>query len=213
MSRPLIAIVSFLMLIAVADLRGQDPPRADQRKATDQASSDKLKMGEVSVTGCLEAGSTAGQYKLTHATQVSGLKEKGLGVGATTNDANQKAQNAAQTAAKDAMKGTAMTGDWRISFDLVSGSTDLQPHVGHKVEVTGTVSKEDMMTMERLQHDQSKTDKEHGKAEIDPKKADKPAHAAKPGQSTQADQTMPQSAMSSVKLNVTSMKHISPTCP
>jgi hypothetical protein len=191
-----------LMLNLAADAWGQNPTPAAPAKAqtpsaaqasTGKPATDGMKMDQVSVSGCLTAGTTAGQYKLTDTTQLSAMKDKAMAD--AKSDASQKAEGAKKT-----VKDPGMVADSRMSFELVGSESELKPHVGHKVEVTGTVSKEDMAMIERGQHDQMK--------------ADKTAPAApKTGQSAQPDKKMAESAMKPVKLNVTSIKHISPTCP
>ncbi len=102
----------------------------------------------------------------------------------TKKDASHKDANA-----KETMKESGASADSLISYELVGAGSDLKPHVGHKVEVTGIVH-----------HDQATADKS---AQTTPAT----------GQSTQADQKMPKSAMKPVKVNVTSVTMISVTCP
>jgi len=65
----------------------------------------------VTVTGCVAEGTMADHYMLNNATVSTG----------------------------EMMKNDAMSADHPASFALSGG--DLKPHVGHKVEVTGTISK------------------------------------------------------------------------
>ncbi|MBA3296846.1 MAG: hypothetical protein H0U19_07910 [Acidobacteria bacterium] len=87
---------------------------------------------------------------------------------------------------KDKMKDPAMAGHQMMSYELVGGS-DLKAHMGHKVEVTGTMSKMDMDRMKKthtMEMDKDKKDKmEMGKM---------------------SDKAM--------KLNVKSVKMVSETC-
>jgi hypothetical protein len=138
---------------------------------------------EVTLSGCLVGpGAGAGPYKLTHATPIGAVKENATAHGKTKKDASQK-----EASAKETMKGA--SADAGISYELVGAGSDLKPHVGHRVEVTGTVH-----------HDQGTVDKSS------------PGTPAT-GQSTQADQRMAKSGMKPEKVNVTSVKMISATCP
>ncbi|MEP7116527.1 MAG: hypothetical protein ABI880_03025 [Acidobacteriota bacterium] len=123
----------------------------------------------MTVTGCIAAGKTSDQFMLTNA--MAG------------HDALAK-----DTMAKDTMgKGTTAPtmGEHMMSYDLVGG--DVKGHLGHKVEVTGTMSKSDMDEMHKLgstEHDKSTK------------------------MSGMADKDMP-----AMKLNVTSVKMLATTCP
>lgn len=72
----------------------------------------------VTLTGCVAAGASAGHYTLTHATHAPAVAKDAAG-------------------AKDKM-----AADHAMSYMLVGGG-DWKPHVGHKVEVVGTVAKPD----------------------------------------------------------------------
>ena len=76
---------------------------------------DKMPKGTVKVTGCVAAGSMADHFMLSHAEM--------------SHDAMGKD--------KMAMDHGKMAGDPMMSYALVGG--DLRAHVGHKVEVTGSV--------------------------------------------------------------------------
>jgi len=69
-----------------------------------------------------------------------------------------------------------------MSYELVGG--DLQAHMGHKVEVTGTMSKSDMEKMDKMR--KMGMEKMAGTSDKD---------------------------MQALKLNVTSVKMVSATCP
>jgi predicted extracellular nuclease len=146
---------------------------------------DTAKAEQVTVSGCLVApGTDTGPYKLTHATPAVVMKDKGMADAKTKKDAGHK-----EASAKETMKEAGTSADSLISYELVGAGSDLKPHVGHKVEVTGTVH--------------------HDKTTVDKSAQTTPAT----GQSTQADQKMPKSAMKPLKVNVTSVKMISATCP
>jgi hypothetical protein len=74
----------------------------------------------VTVTGCVAEGTMADHYML----------------------------NNAMVSAGGMMKNDAMSADHPASFALSGG--DLKPHVGHKVEVTGTVSKMGHMDKDKM---------------------------------------------------------------
>ncbi len=120
-----------------------------------------MKPGEMMVSGCVAAGTESGHYMLTHAMVAKMDKDSKM--------------------AKPAMAGEPMMS---MSYDLVGG--DLKAHVGHKVEVTGTMSKADMARMDDM-------------AKMDAMAKDKMAK----------DKDM--KAMN-MKLNVVSVKMISATC-
>ena len=82
---------------------------------------DKMAKGTVKVTGCVAAGSMADHYMLTHAEM--------------SHDAMGKD--------KMAMEHDKMAGDAMMSYVLAGGN--LKAHVGHKVEVTGTLDKKNGM--------------------------------------------------------------------
>ena len=125
----------------------------------DQMDKDKMmKDGSMTVSGCVASGKEAGQFMLTSAMMVGGMNKEMMG--------------------KDKMMKPEMGGAHMMSYELVGG-TNLKAHMGHKVEVTGTMSKMDMDSM----------------AKMDPMAKDK----------APADKAM--------KLNVSSVKMISATCP
>lgn len=121
-----------------------------------------MKDGAMTVAGCVAAGKNAGQYMLTNA-MMSPMMDKD----------------------KPAAEGHMMSGHM-MSYELVGG--DLKGHVGHKVEVMGSMSKADMDKMHAT-----------GKMGKDSMGKDKVAMADKD--------------MKAMKFTVTSVKMISPTCP
>ena len=117
-----------------------------------------MKDGSMTVAGCVAAGKDSGQYMLTNA-MMSPMMDKD----------------------KPAAGGQAMSGH-AMSYELVGG--DLKAHMGHKVEVMGTLSKSDMDHMAKMD------------------KMDKMAK----------DKMMADKDMKAMKLNVTSVKMTSATC-
>lgn len=112
----------------------------------------------MSMSGCITAGKSAGQYMLTNA-MMGGAMDK-------------------DKMAKPGMGGQMM------SYALAGGS-NLKAHMGHKVEVMGTMSKMDMDAMGKMDK-MSKMDR---------------------------DKMMAGKNMKAMTLNVTSVKMVSATCP
>jgi len=81
------------------------------------AKMDKMPKGTVTMTGCVTPGSMSDHYMLTNAM----MSHNTMGKDTT------------------GMKKDAMGNDHPMSYALSGG--DLKAHVGHKVEVTGTVAK------------------------------------------------------------------------
>lgn len=79
--------------------------------------------GTITMTGCLQAGTAPDTFLLSHVTQTS-----------STSSATGTSGSATATAS--AASGDKTTG---TKYELVvEGNVNLKPHVGHKVEVTGT---------------------------------------------------------------------------
>ncbi|CAN5712709.1 hypothetical protein BH18ACI5_BH18ACI5_26780 [soil metagenome] len=97
---------------------------------------DMMKDGQVTVAGCVMAGTDSGHYMLSNAMMMShGMMDKD--------------KMAKDTMAKpDAMKHE-MAGDHMMSYELVGG--DVKDHVGQKVEVMGSFSKSDMDRMGKME--------------------------------------------------------------
>ena len=105
------------------------------------------KSGPTSYTGCVEAGSTAGSYILTHFSADMAMGAGSMGKDAVKADAMKKDAMAkdpmkTDTMAKDGMKKDAMKDgtmkDAMMSEHLMlTSKASLAPHVGHKVTVSG----------------------------------------------------------------------------
>ena len=104
--------------VAMAQSPAYDKPQADK----------KIAENTVTVTGCVADKSAGGQYLLTNAVKSSAT--------ATT------ATTAPPAAAATGTTGTASVPP-ALSFEL-SGGENLQAHLGHKVEITGTMDKADI---------------------------------------------------------------------
>lgn len=90
------------------------------------AKADMLEMVDATYAGCVEAGSAAGTFRLTH---VSLPDQMGK-------DMMKKDAMAADGMSKDAMAPTTLT--------LTGSKVDLGKHLGHKVSVTGSPAHEKM---------------------------------------------------------------------
>ncbi len=90
--------------------------------AAQSGAMDKQKMMDhpVTVTGCVATGAMAGDFMLTHAMA-----------------ADSKMMDKDKSKMMDKEKMGKMAGEHMMSFAL-KGGTDLKPHLGHKIEVTGT---------------------------------------------------------------------------
>lgn len=144
-----------------------------QEGSREKAQMDKKGMmtdGQMTISGCVSAGKESGQYMLTDAMTTGGMMNK-------------------EMMDKNKQKDPGMAGGHMMSYELVGGS-DLKAHMGHKVEVTGSMSKMDMDRMKKMQ-EKKKMDK--GKMD----KVDK----------------MSDMDMTAMKLNVKSVKMVSATCP
>jgi hypothetical protein len=84
--------------------------------------------GPRTVTGCLRAGDTAGSYMLTDIVMQGG----GAGAGATTTGSTASGTGTA-TAGGQRQGGAPMS-----AMLVPDAGIDLKPHVGHKVEITGS---------------------------------------------------------------------------
>lgn len=129
----------------------------------DQMDKGMTKDGSMTVTGCVAAGSESGKFMLNNAMMMGGM---------------DKDKMAKDTMAKPGMSGHMM------SYELVGGDK-LAAHLGHKIEVMGSVSNSDMQKM----NDMPKNGKD---------KMDKP---------------MAGKDMKAMKLNVKSFKMLSADCP
>ena len=85
----------------------------------------KMDMKDTTYTGCIEAGSAAGMFTLTHVVE----DHKGDGM---MKDSKDKAAMSAEHMEHDAMTPTMLS--------LTGTAVDLRKHLGHKVAVTGSVS-------------------------------------------------------------------------
>src|SRR4029450_3260541 len=92
---------------------------------------DRMEMMDANYTGCIEAGSAAGTFMLTHVATADHI-----GKDIMTKDAM----------AKDRMSHESMA---PTTLTLTGSSLDLSKHLGHKVSLTGSLAHEKMDAMEK----------------------------------------------------------------
>ena len=97
---------------------------------------DKMEMMDADYTGCVEAGSAAGTFMLTHVATADRM----------VNDIMKKDAMAKGTMAKDGMSHESMA---PTTLTLTGSSVDLSKHLGHEVSVTGWLAPEKMDAMEK----------------------------------------------------------------
>jgi hypothetical protein len=117
-------------LAAQSTSTAQDPP-AGQRGGP----------RPVTATGCLRAGDTAGTFMLTDV-QMQGGGRRGADTTGTTAGTTTTSGTTSGTAGSTAT-GTAQAGRGNMPTSLMlnpAADVDLKAHVGHKIEVTGTMA-------------------------------------------------------------------------
>jgi hypothetical protein len=92
---------------------------------------DRMEMMDANYTGCIEAGSAAGTFMLTHVATADHI-----GKDIMTKDAM----------AKDRMSHESMA---PTTLTLTGSSVDLSKHLGHKVSITGSLAHEKMEAVEK----------------------------------------------------------------
>jgi pentapeptide MXKDX repeat protein len=95
---------------------------------------DKMETMDTNYTGCVEAGSVAGTFMLTHLAADDHMAKDTM-----KKDAMKK-----DTMAKDGMSKDAMA---PATLTLAGSSVDLNKHLGHRVSVTGSLAHEKMDAM------------------------------------------------------------------
>jgi hypothetical protein len=88
-------------------------------------------MRPMTLTGCLKAGDTAGTYELTNV-EMTGRR------GGATSTTGETAGGATSTTGGE--QGGGRMGGMRTVMLNAGSDVNLAPHVGHKIEVTGTMS-------------------------------------------------------------------------
>jgi hypothetical protein len=98
--------------------------------AQETAKPQTMTKDSITVTGCLQAGTTPDTFTLSNVTQAAAATSATGTTGATATATATTGQKSTDT-----------------KYELVaSGSVNLKPHVGHKVEITGTEAKGAMGT-------------------------------------------------------------------
>ena len=96
------------------------------------------KTAPTSYTGCVEAGSTAGTFVLTHFSADMAMGKDAMAKDGMKKDTMAKDDMAKDSMKKDAMKDTMMKDGMMADHLILTGTAvNLAPHVGHKVMVTG----------------------------------------------------------------------------
>ena len=107
---------------------------------------DKMEMMDANYTGCLEAGSAAGTFMLTHVATADHM-----GKDMMKKDAMAKGTMAKNTMTKDAVAKDGMSHESMAptTLTLTGSPVDLSKHLGHKVSLTGSLAHEKMDGMEK----------------------------------------------------------------
>lgn len=122
MKRMYVTLGTLMMCSAALMAQSMDKDKA-------QMDSKMMKDGVVMVTGCVAQGGDMKHYKLTNAMMSQAP------MGTTGSDA--------------AMKSDKPSADMAMWYELDGG--DLKPHVGHKVEVSGTMDKKPTMDHDKME--------------------------------------------------------------
>ena len=102
---------------------------------------DKMEMMDANYTGCVEAGSAAGTFMLTHVATADHMRKDMM-----KKDAMEKDTMTKDAMAKDRMSHESMA---PTTLTLTGSSVDLSKHLGHKVSITGSLAHEKMDAMEK----------------------------------------------------------------
>ena len=105
---------------------------------------DKMEMMDANYTGCIDAGSAAGTFMLTHVATADHM-----GKDMMKKDAMAKDTMAKDAMAKDGMSHESMVPTTLTTLTLTSSLVDLSKHQGHKVSITGSLAHEKMDSMEK----------------------------------------------------------------
>jgi len=193
----LTAVCAAGALALTASLAAQTPP-SDQ---TGQYDTKKTESKMVTLTGCLAKGTGTDTYILSNVVvSPSSTTTPGTSTSSTPATATPPSTTPPSTMPSPTATGTTGATDMNAptTWAVVNTSgLDLSPHVGHKVELTGTTS--------------DLTEKTAGTSMTE-KTAQSTATSA--GETTKTETTM-KSEMHSVmqkRLNVQSVKHVSATC-
>lgn len=111
----------------------------------------RMEAMDATYTGCIEAGSTAGTFMLTHVATADHMGKDMMKKDAMGKDTMGKDTMARNTMAKDAMAKDGMSHESTAptTLTLTGSSVDLSKHSGHKVSLTGSPAHEKMDAMEK----------------------------------------------------------------
>ena len=110
------------------------------------AKGDKMEMMDANYTGCIEAGSAAGTFMLTHVAAADHMGKDMMKKDAIARDAMAKDTMAKDAMAKDRMSKDAMA---PTTLTLTGSSVDLSKYLSHKVSITGSLAHEKMDAMDK----------------------------------------------------------------
>jgi pentapeptide MXKDX repeat protein len=107
---------------------------------------DKMEMMDANYTGCLEAGSAAGTFMLTHVATADHMGKDMMKKGAAAKDTMAKDTMAKDAMAKDGMSHESMA---PTTLTLTGSSVDLSKHLGHRVSLAGSLAHEKTEAMQK----------------------------------------------------------------
>jgi len=153
-------LITMFMLLAgslalTAASQSQDQPQMDNPPAQGQMSQD-----HITVTGCLEQGTSPNTYVLNHAmrsnatSSYSGQNDQNMDM--PSNDQNQAMNPSDQD--NNSQMPTEEARTENNSYVLIpdtSSKVDLKSHIGHKVEITGEMMRDGSTTNEMSQSQSS----------------------------------------------------------
>jgi pentapeptide MXKDX repeat protein len=129
-------MVGLLMTCMSAAVLAQSAGTMDKGKAS---GSMKKMSDETAYTGCLEKGSAARTFVLTHANRADSMQHDSMKNDSMKNDSTKAASMKDDAMKKDAMAKETMNHDMMTpTVNLASSAVDLNKHVGHKVTVIGS---------------------------------------------------------------------------
>lgn len=116
-------------VVLAAQAPAPQPPATGAGTSGSTAQGSHRGMHPMTVTGCLKAGETAGTYQLTNV-EMTGAGHAGSATGET----------AGGVEGTTGEKGAGRMGGMRTVMLNPASNVKLAPHVGHKIEVTGTMT-------------------------------------------------------------------------
>lgn len=128
-------MAGLLMTCMSAAVLAQSAETMDKGKAS--GSMNKMS-DETTYTGCLEKGSAARTFVLTHANQADSMQHDSMRNEPTKTASMKDGAMKDDAMKKDAMAKETMSHDMTPTVNLASSGVDLNKHVGHKVTVSGS---------------------------------------------------------------------------